>query len=1339
MGDIGLRQLYMAKSLSELNDQVKDVPKAQVKLLVKTAHKVLQEAQNVDKRKDEERAYVLYMRYFSIIKTIQNEADYKKNKKYYDGLLDPKMTKQVITRAEELLSSLTRRYNFKNEAKKAEKSAEEKRAAEKLAKEELEKKAKKPEVAEGASLTNGVLEEGYISCQKLYSIYKEKCSTYLILDTRPQSDFVESQMILPNVINIPQEILKPGLTAVRIGSELEEPLKTLWLSRRDKVDYLILFDWFTEKAPLPPPLSVLVDAIVKWDPGKHYNSSPSVLKGGYDLWRLMYPVLTTNSRINPHLPKTESKVESVSLNFEYPDLDQTLESLTPPAPKLPFIPGVHSAPASVPSVNRNLKPTFQSKELLDGKNNNNNNDITSTDNSQMNNNATLFDSPPRISIGSNINSWDTKDSNIVLDKQNIRKDPPTERVESMPSIPSRSLKPKELLENLAAKKIEMEEEQELLEESVKVEEDTIQKIKEMEETTVKKELAHDELSRARLQETEKRLQEEIQLLKTKSSEMEDRYNKIHKQNEELWKMVKLALSGNLNSVNLGPALPPSDSVDSRQNHEQEQLRVQEDKRKALQEQVERMRRERKDKERKLKEQVEREKRAQEQAEAERRQAEERKAKIEAELCTPKYKESNSSGSETYTTKLRDSPRSSPVRGGSNLKRSHSAFNLSQLGDDDAVGSPPTNYDRNLKPLNTPQRRNVNAARQRNFEPKYGNVGHARTGLKNLGNTCYMNSIIQCLNNTTVLAKYFVESIYSDDINPNSKHNGDVAEEIGAVFRALWCGQYRSIAMWDLKNTVGRYHKPFQGYDQQDSHEFLIKLMDWLHEDLNKITGKKLPMKEQNYDDIPDNVAAEKMQEELRRRDESIMCTLFHGLHRSVIECGTCGHRSLTFEPFSIISLSFPSNGRCTLRELLQHYYKDSSIDYKCSKCKKVRGCIRKLDIWKAPPVLILHLNRFEHDVLMKKKQNFVDFPLENLDLSKHVALKTIRYTNFDLYGVSNHYGTMDGGHYTAFCKSPIKNQWYKYDDHEVYDLSRDNVRSAAAYLLFYETRSMNVKLFGNCPPPSSPLIPPPHIPKGDYLRPSKYSVGLLKCTNKRIIKMWSRLLQTSRKGGNALLSHTGKSRNAFRAISTEQVISREEKYGAHNYHPLPVALSRAQGVFVWDVEGKRYYDFLSAYSAVNQGHCHPKIINALIEQSKKLTLTSRAFHNDVLGEYEEYVTGLLGYDKLLPMNTGVEGGETACKLARKWGYMKKGIPKNQAKIIFAQNNFWGRTLAAVSSSTDPTAYSDYGPFLPGFSIIPYDDLQALEIAISDPTVAAFMVEPIQGEAGVVVPKDGYLK
>jgi len=209
-------------------------------------------------------------------------------------------------------------------------------------------------------------------------------------------------------------------------------------------------------------------------------------------------------------------------------------------------------------------------------------------------------------------------------------------------------------------------------------------------------------------------------------------------------------------------------------------------------------------------------------------------------------------------------------------------------------------------------------------------------------------------------------------------------------------------------------------------------------------------------------------------------------------------------------------------------------------------------------------------------------------------------------------------------------------------------------------------------------------------------------------------------------------------LTSEQAIQLEDKYGAHNYHPLPVVLSRGEGVFVWDAEDKKYYDFLSAYSAVNQGHCHPRIVNTMIEQSKVLHLTSRAFYNDTLGEYEKFMAEYFGFDKVLPMNTGAEGVETAMKLVRKWAYTKKGILQNQAKILFAKDNFHGRTISVISASNDPEAKNDFGPFTPGISSIEYNDIQALEKELEDPNVAAFIVEPIQGEAGVMVPDEGYL-
>ncbi|MFN6075863.1 MAG: ornithine--oxo-acid transaminase, partial [Fluviicola sp.] len=209
-------------------------------------------------------------------------------------------------------------------------------------------------------------------------------------------------------------------------------------------------------------------------------------------------------------------------------------------------------------------------------------------------------------------------------------------------------------------------------------------------------------------------------------------------------------------------------------------------------------------------------------------------------------------------------------------------------------------------------------------------------------------------------------------------------------------------------------------------------------------------------------------------------------------------------------------------------------------------------------------------------------------------------------------------------------------------------------------------------------------------------------------------------------------------LSSQDLMKLENEHGAHNYHPLPVVLAKGEGVYVWDVEGKRYYDFLSAYSAVNQGHCHPKIVGAMIDQAQIMTLTSRAFYNDSLGVYEKFVTEYFGFDKVLPMNTGAEAVETAIKLARKWGYEKKGVAENQAQIIVCEQNFHGRTTTIVSFSSDPDANTNFGPFTPGFIRIPYNDLEALKEAAARPNVIGFLVEPIQGEAGVYVPNEGYL-
>ena len=306
--------------------------------------------------------------------------------------------------------------------------------------------------------------------------------------------------------------------------------------------------------------------------------------------------------------------------------------------------------------------------------------------------------------------------------------------------------------------------------------------------------------------------------------------------------------------------------------------------------------------------------------------------------------------------------------------------------------------------------------------------NVKAGLVNLGNTCYMNSIIQCLSNITPLTDYFLKGNIEGEIN----ENGGTAKQLGVVFKALHGGQTCPINMKNFKMTIDCIHKQFSGYGQHDSHEFLIMLMEWLHEDLQIKTSC----------DLPDCVVGENLMEQ-----KSIISSLFFGQHRVVIMCSICHNKSVNFEPFSVITLSFPVGGGGSLNELLHHYYRENIIDYRCPKCKRMCNGTQRIEIWHLPPVLILHLNRFEYTVTMRKKQNHVDFPLEHLDLATHTARKDSN-KKFELCGVSNHYGTMDGGHYTSHCRSNKK--WYEFNDDKVSIVAESDVSSSAAYILFYK-------------------------------------------------------------------------------------------------------------------------------------------------------------------------------------------------------------------------------------------------------------------------------------------------
>ncbi|XP_013173462.1 PREDICTED: ubiquitin carboxyl-terminal hydrolase 8 isoform X3 [Papilio xuthus] len=380
-----------------------------------------------------------------------------------------------------------------------------------------------------------------------------------------------------------------------------------------------------------------------------------------------------------------------------------------------------------------------------------------------------------------------------------------------------------------------------------------------------------------------------------------------------------------------------------------------------------------------------------------------------------------------------------------INRSQSSPNIpKQVSDEEEEETPAPAFDRSTKPHKMAPSSEM---QQRDFQPVWGNVGRGLTGLKNLGNTCYMNSIIQCLNNTAILVTYFCNGQYLEHVNRSHSTRGAIAEELAAVVRALWSGQYRFIATKDLRNEVGKHQRAFRGGEQQDSHEFLTILMDWLHLDLQ--FAIKPPQKE----GLP---AAERAWHEYTRCKESLVLRLFYGQIRSTVRCVRCAERSATYDSFSNLSLELPAAAaRCTLQDCLNLYLKDETIPgWNCPKCKEKRDAVKKLDISRLPPVLVIHFKRFYVDPkeymsnTYRKKQTYIDFPLEELDMSQF-SLHCPGNPMYNLYAVSNHYGSMEGGHYTAYCKSSVYGKWYKYDDHVVTEIPASEVKSSAAYILFY--------------------------------------------------------------------------------------------------------------------------------------------------------------------------------------------------------------------------------------------------------------------------------------------------
>ncbi|XP_053387107.1 ubiquitin carboxyl-terminal hydrolase 8-like [Mercenaria mercenaria] len=406
---------------------------------------------------------------------------------------------------------------------------------------------------------------------------------------------------------------------------------------------------------------------------------------------------------------------------------------------------------------------------------------------------------------------------------------------------------------------------------------------------------------------------------------------------------------------------------------------------------------------------------------------------------------------TYVTRLKDEP--STLKSG--LKRSNSSPNIAKMMEDESKlpqRKAPPSVDRGNKPVKR-QMPVALPAKRRDLNPVYGNVGCALTGLRNLGNTCYMNSTIQCLNNTSPLVTYLLTDLYLYDINRGEKAGNlwEVTDDFAYLVKSLWSGQYRFITPRDFKSVVGRQQPMFAGYEQQDSQEFLTFLLDSLHEGLNKVKTRP-KIAEQDNDKLPDHIGAELAWKNHKLHNESIIVELFQGQLKSTIMCLTCRKRSVTFQAFMFLSLPIPSSNRCTLQDCLRQFAAEEKMTgssrWKCPQCKCYRDSVKNIVIWKLPHILLIALNRFVYEGQWRTKINaHVDFPVRGLDMTTFV--KGPQPKPYKLYAVSNHFGTLDGGHYTACCRNPNTQKWYKFDDHEVYDTSESSVKTSAAYVLYY--------------------------------------------------------------------------------------------------------------------------------------------------------------------------------------------------------------------------------------------------------------------------------------------------
>uniref|UniRef100_A0A3B3WTX6 Ubiquitin carboxyl-terminal hydrolase 8 n=1 Tax=Poecilia mexicana TaxID=48701 RepID=A0A3B3WTX6_9TELE len=1035
----GAKELYLSTSLGDLNKKAEIKPdKTSTRSYVQSACKLFKAAEECRLDRDEEKAYVLYMKYLTVYDIIKKRPDFKQQPDYYVTMLGVNSFKKAIEEAEKLSESLKLRYEEVEVRKKLEE------------KERLEEKKKREEVTEKdgrnspkASTINKkdskkviksttqhfASETGGITAEKLFNMMKDQTISVLVMDARSHRDYEESHIQVPTqtCISVPEEAVSPGITVNLIEAKLPDASKDHW-RRRGVVDYVVLLDWFSSASDLKlgTTLMSLKDAIYKWDSLTIMRSEPLVLEGGYENWLLFYPMYTTNAKVRP--PRQTFTNSLPQLNFSYPSLEEPKPPTpTPPERDVSPEPQEPAAPTLVNGVSPAEPPA--SKTSLVYSFNCYSSDVFFS--------MVQFDRTKKPA-----DQTKSGQSRSAIDS-----------AQNGPIIPDRSAKPP----LSSGGSLSKDEQQQIHSEAVAVMEKAKQEQEKRnqerrleEERREKEQKEREESEKRKKEEEEKRHQEKKRLERQTAEEEEDKEKKVWDDRERRGKEQN-------------PDTPSkSMSLDSpAPNHIVSEIKVRhfcfplceclfgsqrEPLTRARSEEMGRSVPGLPDGWMKFLDTVTGTYRYY------------HSPTNRVHLYPPEVTVPQTPPSTPPTAKPRSQKPAEPdtsherEREQSKLKRSYSSPDISQEVSEEAQKktTAPTVYSK-------VESVRLSAAKLRNLNPSFGGLGASLTGLRNLGNTCYMNSILQCLCNTPRMADYFNNNLYLEDINRSNilGHKGEVAEEFGVIMKALWAGLYKCISPRDFKSTIGKINDQFAGYDQQDSQELLLFLMDGLHEDLNKADNRKRYKEEEN-DHLDDQNAANVAWNKHKLLNESIIVALFQGQFKSTVQCLTCHRKSRTFETFMYLSLPLASTSKCSLQDCLRLFSKEEKLTDNnkvfCRHCKAHRDSTKKLEIWKVPPIVLVHLKRFSYEGRWRQKlQTSVDFPLDSLDLAQYVIGPKQNLRRYNLYAVSNHYGGLDGGHYTAYCKNSLKQRWYKFDDHEVTEISSSSVKSSAAYILFYST------------------------------------------------------------------------------------------------------------------------------------------------------------------------------------------------------------------------------------------------------------------------------------------------